>query len=130
MRILIVDDDKVSREILFKVAMSYGKCDMAIDGIEAVEAFGMAHEEDDPYDVILLDIMMPLFDGNTVVKRIRAFEDKKNISKEKMVKVIIVSALYNPNLLDDLEKYGVHQCIRKPVNIELIKKALESVKTI
>jgi two-component system chemotaxis response regulator CheY len=127
MRILIVDDDKISRELLFSVSSGYGKCDLAIDGIEAIEAFGFAYEEGMPYDVMLLDIMMPLIEGNKVLKKIRAFEGKNKIAKDKKVKVVIVSALYNPKLVEELSTYEIYEYIRKPVNLDLLKKVFNSL---
>ncbi len=129
MRILIVDDDRVSREVLYKVASAYGNCDLAIDGIEAVEAYSFSHDEGCPYDVIILDIMMPLFEGNKVLKRIRAFEAKNNITKENRIKAVIVSALYSPRLLEELNTYEISEYIRKPLSVEVLKKVLDSIKT-
>lgn len=42
MRILIAEDDYVSRQFLFKLLSQYGECDMVIDGMEAIEAFMMS----------------------------------------------------------------------------------------
>ena len=41
----------------------YGECDITVDGMEAVDAFMMALEDKEPYDLICLDIMMPVMDG-------------------------------------------------------------------
>jgi two-component system chemotaxis response regulator CheY len=59
LRILIVEDDKVSSDNLLKALSEYGVCDIAINGIEAVDAFLLAYDEGSPYDIIMLDLMLP-----------------------------------------------------------------------
>lgn len=55
MRILIAEDDFASRKVILKFLSVYGECDVTVDGMEAVDAFMMALEEDNPYDLICLD---------------------------------------------------------------------------
>lgn len=129
MRILIADDDRVSREIIFITASDYGKCDLAINGVEAVEAFSIAHSEGKPYDLVLLDIMMPLFEGNKVIRKIRSFEDKKGIICEKRIKAVIISALLNPKLIEELSEFEIYEYIKKPISIAQLKKVLDSLGT-
>jgi two-component system chemotaxis response regulator CheY len=71
MRILIVEDDFGSRRLMQKLVSDYGQCDVVVDGEEAVEAFRLAWEENSPYDVIFLDIMLPKMDGQEALRRIR-----------------------------------------------------------
>ena len=52
MKILIAEDDFVSRKFMFKLFSQYGECDMTIDGIETVEAFVLAYNLGKPYDLI------------------------------------------------------------------------------
>ena len=59
MRILIAEDDYVSRTFLYKFLSNYGECDVTVDGIEALEVFIMSLDEGQHYDLICLDIMMP-----------------------------------------------------------------------
>ena len=63
MKILIVEDDFASRKFMMDYMSKYGECDGTVDGSEAVEAFMMAREDDEPYDLVCLDIMMPSMDG-------------------------------------------------------------------
>ncbi|MGE5604480.1 MAG: response regulator, partial [Bacteroidota bacterium] len=79
MRILIAEDDLVSRRFLFELCSRYGLCDLTIDGIEAVDAFILAWEENNPYDLVCLDIMMPKMDGIKALKAIRSFERQKGL---------------------------------------------------
>ena len=74
MRILIAEDDFASRKVILKFLSVYGECDVTVDGMEAVDAFMMALEEDKPYDLICLDVMMPVMDGYQALKSIRKIE--------------------------------------------------------
>lgn len=60
MRILIVEDDFASRKFMMNFMSAYGDCDGTVDGMEAVEAYMMALEDKQPYDLICLDVMMPV----------------------------------------------------------------------
>jgi two-component system chemotaxis response regulator CheY len=73
-RVLIVEDDFVSRRILKEILSPYGACDVAINGEEAVKAFNLGWIEKKPYDLIFMDIMMPEVDGHEAMKRIRDME--------------------------------------------------------
>ena len=71
----------------------YGECDVTVDGMEAVDAFMMALEDDAPYDLVCLDIMMPVMDGYQALMGIRNLEKERNIPKEKQAKIIMTTAL-------------------------------------
>ena len=71
MRVLIVEDDFVSRKILHNILLDYGECDIAADGKEAVEAFKLALDDNTPYDLICMDIMMPRMNGQEALLQIQ-----------------------------------------------------------
>lgn len=127
MKILIVDDDKASREYLLKVLSKHGTCDIVINGIEAVDAFLLAHEESCPYDLIFLDLMLPLLDGEDVLSAIRKVEYEKKIEPLKRVKVIITSALNDRDLITKLDNYGFDEYFLKPISSERILNFIKSL---
>jgi two-component system chemotaxis response regulator CheY len=120
MRILIVDDDKVSSDYLSRIFSQYGTCDIAINGIEAVDAFLLAYDEGSPYDLISLDLMLPLFDGEDVLSAIRKIEHEKKIEALKKVKVIITSALNDRELINRLSIHGFDEYFIKPIDAKRI----------
>ena len=56
MRSLIVEDEFTSRMQIKYFLDEYGSCDIAVNGLEAIEAYKMAIELQKPYDLICLDI--------------------------------------------------------------------------
>ena len=75
MKVLIVEDDFVSRKVMMYCLNSLGgQCEVAVDGEEAVRAVTIALADEQPYDVIFLDIMMPNMNGHEALKAIRLLE--------------------------------------------------------
>lgn len=93
MKILLAEDDFVTRKFMMNFLSKYGECDVTVDGMEAVDAFMMALEEEDPYDLVVLDIMMPVMDGYQALKGIRNIEKERNITGNAAVKIIMATAL-------------------------------------
>ncbi len=77
MKTLIVEDDFICRKLLQTFLSGYGATDVAANGVEALLAVSQAINEDEPYDLICLDILMPELDGHKVLKQIRADEEVK-----------------------------------------------------
>ena len=75
MRILIVDDELVSREKLRKILGTFGECQVVHNGEDALAAATGPN----PPDLILLDIMMPGMDGYEVCKRLKSRQRTANI---------------------------------------------------
>ena len=93
MKVLIAEDDFASRKFMLRFFEKYGECDVTVDGREAVEAYTMAVEMDEPYDLICLDIMMPEMDGHQALRRIRKIEEENNVPDDEKVKIVMTTAL-------------------------------------
>jgi len=128
MRILIAEDDFISRRILKEILAPYGDCDVVVDGEEAVQAFQMAIEDGKPYDVICLDIMMPRTDGHEALKRIRETEKTAGIRGSAEVKVIMVTALDDPKtVFQAFYKGGATSYIVKPIDKDKVIGEIRSL---
>ncbi len=72
MRILIAEDDRAARFLLKKVATPYGDVVTASDGGIAMDILDAIPENGEPFDFIILDVMMPEVDGFSLLRHIRA----------------------------------------------------------
>lgn len=119
MKTLIVEDDFLSRSLLSTLLSEYGICHVAVNGQEALQAVERGLEEKDPYDLICLDIMMPVMDGQQALQEIRRIEERHGIRGLDMVKVIMVTAIDDSNTIMKAFRQG--QCeayLTKPLNRE------------
>lgn len=127
MRILLAEDDFVTRKFMMNFLSKYGDCDVTVDGMEAVDAFMMAMEEDDPYDLVYLDIMMPVMDGYQALIGIRNIEKEKGIPQEKAVKVIMATALNEEKNVKMAFDLGCTIYSGKPINQDRFEQALKKL---
>ncbi|HYH03134.1 MAG TPA: response regulator [Bacillota bacterium] len=118
MRILIAEDDMASRKFLYKFLSAYGDCDLTVDGVEAIDAYTMAWDDNRPYDLICLDIMMPNMDGYKALETIRALEKEKGVVGEQRVKIIMTTALNEPQNVFEAFDAGCEAYAAKPINTE------------
>lgn len=113
-RILVVDDEKlIVKGIRFSLEQDGMQVDCAYDGGEALE---LARQNQ--YDVVLLDLMLPVYDGYEVCRRIREFSD---------MPIIMLTAKG-----DDMDKilgleYGADDYITKPFNILEVKARIKAI---
>lgn len=128
MRILIVEDDFGSRRYLQMLLQSVGRCDVVVDGNEAIEAFRMAWEDGEPYHLILLDIMMPNKDGQTALTEIRNIEREMGIEERNGVKVIMTTALEDPrNVVHAYYHGAADSYLVKPIKQENLFRSMKEL---
>ena len=85
LRALIVEDEFISRKIMLRCVSPLGQCDVASNGPEAIDAFLTAINEDEPYDLILLDILMPGMSGQEVLRHIRKIEQEQGRTATRII---------------------------------------------
>ena len=130
MKILLAEDDFASRKFMDKQLSRYGECDVMVDGEEAVDAFMMALEDDEPYDLACLDVMMPVMDGYQVLKAIRNIEKQKKIPKDKCVKVVMTTALNEERNVKMAFDLGCEAYVGKPIDVEKFEKVMKKLDLI
>lgn len=76
MKLLLADDDSTTRSALRRLRKPLGPAELtvAVDGPSALDAVKFASESKKPYDLILLDIMMPVRSGHDVLRELRRLE--------------------------------------------------------
>lgn len=128
MKILIVEDDFISRTTLCRLLMKYGECDTAEDGKEGVAAFGKAIADKVPYDLVCMDIMMPEMDGQEAMKRIREIEQENHVNPGEEAKAIMVTALDDTkNVAQAFFRGQVESYITKPYDHNQVVKELSKL---
>ncbi|WP_297426401.1 response regulator [Clostridium sp.] len=126
MKILIVDDEFIGRRILTSYLSKYGTCDMASNGLEAIEAFKLAYEEGEPYNLICLDIVMPEINGQDVLKQIREYENSMGIYGLDQAVIIMTTALGD---FENIKKSALSKCegyLVKPIDKEKLFDIVDS----
>ena len=113
-RVLVVDDEKlIVKGIRFSLEQEGMKVDCAYDGEEALKL-----AKENIYDILLLDVMLPKYDGFEVCRQIREYSD---------VPIIMLTAKG-----DDMDKilgleYGADDYITKPFNILDVKARIKAI---
>ncbi len=117
MKILIAEDDFISRTLLQEMLSPLGICHVAMDGLEAMAAYKQALETKEPYDLVCLDIMMPNLNGQEVLTQIRDIEKERGIWGSDMSKIVMVTALDDAkNIMAALMKGSCDAYLVKPVD--------------
>jgi two-component system, chemotaxis family, chemotaxis protein CheY len=127
MKTLVVEDDFTNRLLLQEFLTLYGECHIAVTGQEAIDAFILAKKNNNPYDLICMDIMLPGVDGHEALKQIREQEKNCNIYGSKEVKVLMISALNDPhNVMEAYYQGGANAYMVKPIDIAKLLEHLYS----
>lgn len=114
MKILIVEDDASLRELMQMFLADFGTCDIAGDGVIALETVKKAIEANQPYDLICMDIMMPRMDGMEAMKKIRQVEFKHFDQGAPSAKIIMITAKDMANDMMKAFHAGCEAYLTKP----------------
>jgi CheY-like chemotaxis protein len=108
-KVLLVDDDMRNSYALSKSLFEVGvDVEMATNGQEAIEIL----EKDSAFELVLMDTMMPVMDGNEATKAIRKMSHYKNIP------IIALTAKTMPEDREKCLKSGASEYITKPVDFD------------
>ena len=127
MKILIAEDDRVSRVFLEKFMSGFGTCDVAVDGMEALDLFMESMKNKEPYDLACLDIMMPKVDGIKLVKVIRIMEKQQGVAAEDRVRIIMMTALADVDYVDRAFALGCDAYASKPIDTARVEEVLRKL---
>ncbi len=126
MKILVVDDEVVSRNKMHDIMTSIGDCEIAVNGLDALNLFLEAFDTGNSFDLIFLDIDMPVMNGIELLSKIRKKEKESNISETNQVKVIMVTASTEHDVVVKSLKAGCDNYLVKPFDTERVLKKIEN----
>ena len=125
MKVLVAEDNDLNWEILCELLGEHGVlCDRAENGQECVKMISAA--EDDTYDLIFMDVQMPVMNGRDATREIRK-------SAREYVRNITVVAITADAFAEDMKECmeaGMNGHISKPVDIRKVLNILEKVQRI
>lgn len=118
LEILIVDDnEQITKMLTTFLELNEHKCTVASDGSE-----GLKRIKEKKYNVILLDLAMPEFDGYSVIKDL---EDNNMLKDQKII--VFTASTITQDELDGLVKRGVSAYILKPIDIDILHSKLKEI---
>ena len=109
MKLLVVDDNPINQKFLFYSLKKLFEIELANNGLEAVNIL-----DDKSFDVVLMDLMMPVMDGAEATLRIRESDNHRN----KYIPIIFVTTNDFENERIRCMKSGADDYLIKPVNID------------
>lgn len=114
-RILLVEDNRVNQRVAVKMLEKLGyKTDVAVNGAEAVEKVLAT-----PYDVVFMDIQMPVLDGLDATRQIRT---SALVGEQPWIIAMTAEALNDDEAR--CRAAGMNDYVTKPVTIETLANAL------
>lgn len=117
MKTLIVEDDFLARALLSTLLSEYGICHVALNGKEALDAIKCAFDENDPYDLICLDIMMPVMNGQEALLELRKMEVERGLKGLDTTKVIMITAIDDSaNIMKSFRQGQCEAYLTKPLD--------------
>jgi CheY-like chemotaxis protein/anti-sigma regulatory factor (Ser/Thr protein kinase) len=120
LRVLAAEDNSVNSMVLRTLLQQIGLDPMIVgNGAEALAAW-----REHPWDVILMDVQMPVMDGPTATRRIRAEEAQ---SGRPRTPIVALTANAMSHQLDEYHAAGMDGLIAKPIRVEELFATLQAV---
>ncbi len=114
-RILLVEDNRVNQMVALKMLEKMGySADLAINGKDAVAAALQT-----PYDIILMDIQMPIMDGLEATRQIRA-----KLPPDRQPRIIGLSAHALQEHRNEAMRIGMDDYLTKPLKLQTLAQSL------
>ena len=117
-KILLVDDSLADLELMREMLRSVAETFLAVNGREALQGYHAALDKKKPFDLILLDMVMPEMDGFEVLTRVRDEEKRAGVPPHRNTPIIMVTAHEKPFM----KKFnrGCDDYMLKPVNVDAL----------
>jgi two-component system chemotaxis response regulator CheY len=125
MRSLVAEDDATSRVVLQKFLSRYGECDIAVNGKDAVQAVKKARSERRGYDLVCMDLHMPVMDGQEAIREIRTQEAETETLRK--MKIIVTTALSDMSNITNALLGKCNGYMMKPIDIGKLQAELQDL---
>lgn len=120
-RFLLVEDNEINLEIAQEILkMTKAEVDTAVNGQEALECFTKSALG--YYDAILMDVQMPIMDGYTATKKIRA---SSHLEARSIPIIAMTANAFSEDVSTALQA-GMNAHVAKPIEIDVLFKVLSS----
>lgn len=119
MKSLVIDDSKLIGLIMQETLEQYGSCDVAFNPVDGFNKYVKSVNNNVAYDVVFLDLIMPIYNGYQVLEMIRNYENSRDVKNSV---IIIVSGLYDEENKQKAMKLGADAYFMKPFNIKEFTK--------
>lgn len=122
-RLLLVEDNELNREIFIELMSDTGAdIEIAVNGLEAVQR--MEQCPAGYYDMIFMDVQMPVMDGYEATRRIRALGKGDGMSYVSTVPIIALTANAFSEDSDKAIRAGMNSHLSKPISIEKLMSVI------
>ena len=127
-RALIVDDSRYQRRLIIQALGERFTAEEAANGKEAIERFAAALADGNPFDLVVMDILMPVLSGHEGLAGIRRLEDAAGVGEERRVPAVMLSSLDDPsNMLRAQFESGAQAYVTKPFAPNTLIETLASL---
>ena len=130
LRMLVVEDEPVSARLITHMLKGYGQCDLATTGEQALDLFIKAQNNATAYDVVFLDIMLPLLDGQKVLARMRDLEAERGLTVLQGAKIIMTTSSGDDQNILESHIAGCNAYLVKPLMRDKLSEVMRSLELI
>jgi len=124
MKILLAEDEPISRFRIVKMLEGVGPIESFENGTDALAAFVKSFEEGAPFDMLILDVSMPEMDGIELLKKIRAFEKQR---RRQQTKVLMLTSHADKDTVISCYVAGCDDYAVKPFKKSVVIQKMEKM---
>jgi two-component system chemotaxis response regulator CheY len=125
MRSLVAEDDATSRMLLQKFLSKFGECDIAVDGKEAVRTVKAARLAKRGYDLVCMDLNMPIMNGQEAIREIREHESTAEVLRP--TKIIVTTAQTDLGSITMALLGKCNAYLMKPIDTRKLQSELQEI---
>ncbi len=120
-RVLIVEDNELVSETL-KSMLEFFQIEVTVapSGAEAIKLFEVAKNSNEPFDIVFIDLVLPMMHGSDVLKELQKIDPE--------VKAVISSGYSDDPSISHYEKLGFNGILNKPYTLDELRDVLVKLK--